>query len=173
MIVAETPRGQLRLQNDEAIVDSKVADAAGIRVGSRTVPGESGGGGKVSFDRITEVAEQNRRTELAFLHGTTSHLNAGELSITVWNGTEPITDASQQKVAEFRHNEIEFRVPVKFAGGAIAGSARVTRFYTDGGKFCFNFQDDTGLPAGIVYDTHGNADETTWTAVGRLNMGPL
>ena len=55
--------------------------------------------------------------------------------------------------------------------GPAAG--RVTRFYTDGGKFCVNWQDDSGQPVGVVYDTHGSADESTWTAVGRFTMGPL
>lgn len=169
-VIADTAKGQLRIQNDEAIIDSKVADMAGVRIGSRYVPGECGGGGKVSFDRITEAAENNRRTEMAFMLGTTSHLGAGELTVTIWDGTDPITDASQKKVLEIRHNEIEFKVPVK---GLPAGGGRVTRFYTDGGKFCFNFQDDTGQPAGIVYDTKGTLDETQWVAVGRLTVDPL
>ena len=55
--------------------------------------------------------------------------------------------------------------------GPAAG--RVTRFYTDGGKFCVNWQDDSGQPVGVVYDTHLSADEGTWTAVGKFTMGPL
>lgn len=60
------------------------------------------------------------------------------------------------------------------APGGAAAPIRVTRFYTDHGEFCFNMQDDgEGMPTGIVYDTHGSADEKTWTAVGRITVSPL
>ena len=52
------------------------------------------------------------------------------------------------------------------------GQPRVTRFYTDGGKFCVNWQDDTGTPTGIVYRVNGT-DEATWTPVGRVRIDPL
>ena len=51
-------------------------------------------------------------------------------------------------------------VPVGSGGGS--GGVRVTRFYTDGGKFLINWQDDTGEPSGIVYET------ATGEAVGRV-----
>lgn len=140
LIIEETERGQLRLQNDEAIVDSKVADQAGVRVGSRVVPGENGGGGKISFDLITEAAEQNRRTEAAFIRGGISHDNKGEISITIWDGTEPITDASQKKVMQIRHNEIEFNVPVKGLSGG--GSSVLT---SPNGRVALVAQDDGNL----------------------------
>lgn len=159
-IIAETAKGQLRIQNDELIMDSKVADAAKMRVGSMTVPGQTGGGGGYSFDIITETSENNRRTEAGVITGTRSHLEGGEIDISIWDGTEPITDESQKKVAEFR-------VPVKLAG-RVAGlpTLKVTRFYTDHGKFCINWQDDTDLPVGVIYRTNGSLDETTWVHVG-------
>ena len=40
-------------------------------------------------------------------------------------------------------------------------------------NLCINWQDDTGQPAGIAYDTHGSLDESTWTAVGRIGISPL
>src|SRR3990167_10942623 len=33
------------------------------------------------------------------------------------------------------------------------GRPPVTRFYTDGGKFCINWQDDTGKATGVIYRT--------------------
>ena len=53
---------------------------------------------------------------------------------------------------------------------------RVSRIYTDDGRFCYNFQGPaSGQPdgAGIKYDTHGSLDETTWTAVARIADVPL
>lgn len=53
------------------------------------------------------------------------------------------------------------------------GGGRVTRFYTDGGKFCANWQDDTGQPSGVVYDTKQTPDETQWVAVGKVRIDPV
>ena len=53
---------------------------------------------------------------------------------------------------------------------------RVSRFYTDDGRYCYNFQGPaSGQPAGagIKYDTHHSTNETTWTAVGRVAEAPL
>ena len=74
-------------------------------------------------------------------------------------------DQQFKRVARFRHDGIEFFVPVAFA-------ARVTRFYSDDGRYCFNVQGDNG---GFIvqYETHGSADETTWTAVATLRGQPL
>ena len=68
---------------------------------------------------------------------------------------------------------------------APGGGGPVTRFSTDHGTFVVNWQDDPidhdgnaatpvkSVPRGIVYDTHGQTDESTWTAVGRLKVEPL
>ena len=168
-ILAETHNGQLRIQGNECLIDAKDADASKYRVGSREVPGESGGGGAISFDVIERVEEGSPRIEAVVMVGG-SNGKGGELGICVWDGVRPISDAGQPKVVEFRHNEIEFKVPVK---GLPAAGGRVTRFYTDHGKFCVNWQDDSGQPTGIVYDTHGSADESTWTAIGRIPVSPL
>ena len=170
-ILAETHNGQLRIQGNETIQDAKDADAAKFRVGSRHVPGQSGGGGAYSFDVINEVSEGNHRTEVAVIVGGYNG-KGGEVGVCVWDGVEPISDAGQPKVMEWRHDEIEFKVPIK-APNLGSANSRPSRFYTDGGKFCINWQDDTGQPSGVVYATHGSADESKWTAVGRLNMGPL
>ena len=186
-ILDDTRNGLLWHSGNEGREDAKDADAAKHRVGSRHVPGHSGGGGAFSFDVLdlhpangsllsTDEVLTARRIEAAVIvggfNGTT-----GELGICIWDGVQPITDAGQPKVVEMRPNEVDFRVPVKFSAGVIGGApsanSRPSRFYTDGGKFCINWQDDTGQPVGVVYATHGSADESKWTAVGKLNMGPL
>src|SRR5262245_37051598 len=99
------------MQGNEVMVDAKDPDAAKFRVGSRYVKGQSGGGGGYSFDIIEEAAEGNRRIEAVVLVGG-SNGKGGELGMCIWDGTTPITDASQRKVAEFRHDGIEFKVPI-------------------------------------------------------------
>ena len=79
-------------------------------------------------------------------------------------------DKDEVRVFRFALDGVEFGVPVK---GVVAAAPRVSRFYTDRHRFCVNWQEDTGSPAGIVYDTHGNADEATGTAIGRLRLEPL
>ncbi len=175
-IIRETSNGLFWWGGNEARSDAKDLDASKVRVGSRVVPGKHGGGGAFTYDGLYNLPDnpsaddimRARRVEIAGIGGAWNG-KAGEVGIWVWNGRDPndIRDADQPKVIEFFHDHIEFKVPVK--GLQLpAGSARVTRFYTDGGRFMINWQDDTGRPAGIVYDTHGTTDESKWTAVGRV-----
>lgn len=80
-------------------------------------------------------------------------------------------DEAQKLVFRLTHDSLElFGRKVNLGTGS---SGAITRFYTDGGKFAVNWQDDTGQPSGIVYETHGSTDESTWTAVGRVRIDPL
>lgn len=75
-------------------------------------------------------------------------------------------DANYERVFAIRHDG-----PVFYKGMA---PTHVSRFYTDHGKFCINWQDDTSEAAGIVYSTNdGSADESTWVAVGKVRIDPL
>ena len=153
MIIAETDNGQLRIQGNEVIIDAKDADAAKFRVGARHVPGESGGGGAYSFDVIEEVSEGSRRTEAVLLNGGFNGVG-GELSVTIWDGSQPITDASQRKAIEIRHDEVEFKVPVKFSAGVIGGSSGGSNEFATGissrnGRYRLQVQDDGNL---VYYD---------------------
>lgn len=58
-------------------------------------------------------------------------------------------------------------------GASVPATQRVTRFYTDGGRFAINWQDDTGSPVGVVYNTNSTADESAWVAVGKVRIDPL
>lgn len=87
----------------------------------------------------------------------------GAVSIEV----RPRDDQNVRQVFYVDNNLCRISVPVELP------LVRVTRFYTDGGKFCFNFQDDTGKPDGVVYATQGSADESIWKAVGRVRIDPL
>lgn len=79
-------------------------------------------------------------------------------------------DGRMIPILQLHYDKIVAHVPI--VGAPV--QSRVTRFYTDHGEFCVNWQDDgDGPPRGIVYDTHGSADETSWTAVGEMRISPL
>lgn len=160
-ILADTPTGQLRIQGNEIFIDAKDADAAKFRVGAREVPGQSGGGGGYSFDVINRVEEGSPRTEVAVIVGS-SNGRGGEIGISVWDGTHPITDFSQKKVMELRHNEIELKVPVKFSGGITTD-----RMTSPNKRFVTVQQDDGNF---VTYDATlgpiGSPDAAVWSAWG-------
>lgn len=155
--LAETHNGQLRIQGNEVLIDAKDPDAAKFRVGSREVAGQSGGGGAVSFDVIERVEEGSPRIEAVVMVGG-SNGRGGELGLCVWDGTRPISDASQRKVAEFRHDVVEFKVPIT----APNLRSDATRFYHQGGRFVTNYQDDGHI---VTLDMGGTADESQWVPV--------
>lgn len=77
-------------------------------------------------------------------------------------------------------NASHIRLTLSHAGamvhGLTAAAPRVSRFYSDDGRFCWNFQGPASgqpLGAGIKYDTHDSPDESTWTAVARVVEAPL
>lgn len=166
--LAETSNGQLRIQGNEIIIDAKDADASKFRVGSRHVPGQSGGGGGISFDLIDRVEEGSPRKEVIVLVGGFNG-KEGELGICVWNGKEPFGDATQIKVMEIRGSEIEFKVPVK--GLRVAGGNNQT-LVSPNGKYVAAIQDDGNL---VVYDTDPDNNPSTpwWSAVWSWFTGKI
>lgn len=151
-IIDESANGQCRLQGNEVIIDAKDLDAAKFRVGSRRVDGAHGGGGAYSFDTIERVEEGSRRTEVAVLTGSYNG-RVGEVGLSIWDGTEPITDASQKKVAEFYPDRVEFKVPIQAPNlGAAPGS------FLKAGHYELHLQGDRNL---VLYDTRTDP----WTAV--------
>lgn len=96
-----------------------------------------------------------------------AHRDALEIRVlTHIPGRESFEDADYQHMVSFRHDGMVLP-------GGPSPSGRVTRFYTDGGRFCVNWQDDTGEPTGIVYDTKQTADESQWVPVGRVRIDLL
>lgn len=174
-VLAHNPRGML-WQNDgnETLQDSspEFADASAFRVGAKYVKGESGGGGKIGFDLIEQMGEGHRRVEAVNLAGGFNG-KGGELGLNIWNGRDPkeIEDRDQIKVAEFRHDEVEFKVPIK-APNLTAQAQPPSRFYTDNQQYCFNFQGGPTGAAMVVYDTwkpgttEREPDEAKWRPIG-------
>lgn len=62
-----------------------------------------------------------------------------------------------------------FRVPIQAPGLGGASPVKVSRFYSDNGRYCYNVQGDPTpeYPSGriVQYDTHDLDDETQWTPV--------
>ena len=96
---------------------------------------------------------------------------AGEYRLDI-RGPRDASDGGMKEIFRMFHDHVRFAVPVSAPNFGSAGS-RSSRFYTDHGRFCVNWQDDTGTPSGIVYDTQGTTDESRWVAVGRINMTSL
>ena len=165
-ILSETSNGQLRMQGNEIIIDAKDADAAKFRVGSRHVPGQSGGGGAYSFDLIDRAEEGSPRKEVVVLVGGYNG-QQGELGICVWNGQEPFGDATQIKVMEIRGNEIEFKVPVKGLTVAPSAPASAAELRSSDGRWVTVQQGDGNL---VQYEILANgawvARWSSWT--GRI-----
>lgn len=100
---------------------------------------------------------------------------AGEYRLDI-RGPRDASDGGMKPVFRMFHDKVEFAVPVSapnFTAPSGAVSLRTTRFYSDHGRFCINWQDDTGKPTGIVYDTKGTTDETQWVAVGQIEVKSL
>lgn len=164
-ILADTHNGQLRIQGNEVIIDAKDADASKFRVGSRHVPGQSGGGGAYSFDVINTVEEGSYRKEVAILVGGFNG-QQGEIGVCVWNGQEPFGDATQIKVMEIRGTEVEFKVPVKLSAG-VSGLNAGDRMTSSNGRFVTIQQNDGNF---VTYDAQlgpiGSPDAAIWSAWG-------
>ena len=125
--------------------------------------------GAISWNRLRDDGQHHQDAEL--MGRLTANKKGGAVYIAVrpQNGND---HEDVQEVAYFDSGAVIFRAPIQ-APNFPPPDKKVSRFYTDGGKFCINWQDDTGQPAGIAYDTHGSLDEATWTAVGRIGISPL
>lgn len=144
--------------------------------------------GKISGDVLRWKDRKIHRTEAFFIKFAVDEMVDGDgdpvpmLALFMARGIDGSEDADMQQVAVFSRKGVRFDVPVV---GLPAGGGAVTRFSTDTGKFCVNWQDDPidhdgnpttpikPVPRGIVYDTNGTTDESKWTAVGRIKVDPL
>ena len=130
---------------------------------------------KISMDVLRWKDGRRHRTEVGFIKLAVDELYDMDgqpvpmVALFLTNNATGSTDADQQPVAIFTRRGIRFMAPVSCEAGCSCGSSGgsggpVTRFYTDHGKFMINWQDDTGLPSGIVYDMQSG----TPVAVGRV-----
>lgn len=132
--------------------------------------------GCIGFDVLRRKDGKVHREEVGFLKLAVDEMvdNDGDpvpmIELFLCPKVGQSQDADMQRVFTMSRKGIVFHVPVNAAPVA----ARVSRFYTDHNQYCVNWQDDgEALPRGIVYETHGSMDETTWTPVAILKPEAL
>ena len=157
-LIAQMPRGELRTFDDnETVHRSLMQDPS-----------------KGRFSVKQDLVESNLGSNSYNIERP-----SGELDEMVLTGARLLPDGSGcffVAIADKQGDSVrEILVASRhgLSGPAAPAQAKVTRFYTDGGKFCFNFQDDGSVPSGVVYDTKSSTDESTWVAIGRLRIDPL
>ena len=124
---------------------------------------------KLSMDVLRWKDARVHRTEVGFIKLAIDELidNDGQpvpmVALFLTGNTTGSSDEDQQPVAIFTRRGIRFLAPVTVEAGInTTVNPRVTRFYTDHGRFFINWQDDTGGPTGIIYD------DATGRAVGKI-----
>lgn len=144
-IIKETSNGVLWFGGNELRADARDLDAAKVRVGSRLVAGQHGGGGAYSFDLFNDI--EGRRVEAAVLTGSFNG-RTGEVGLSIWNGRDynDIRDADQIKAVEFTSLFTDFKTPVRFSGGILGGAAASsTWIQSRNGRVLLAAQDDGNL----------------------------
>ena len=128
--------------------------------------------GAISMDVLEADGPEPRRREKGFI---ALKLDPDPvIEVFLQKRADTTEDRDMVLVFSVSEDYCEFHVPVR--GLPTTAPSRVTRVYTDDGRYCYNFQGPSSgqpLGAGIKYDTHGSADGSTWTAVGRIVEGPL
>ena len=150
--LADTDEGTLKQVGNELLNDSKVEDPAAFRGGA---PATQRSLVKFSGDIVENghrdevVLRQFKQTENAQnqLEG-----RGGEETLHVKRKFMGSTDDAMVRVYSATAEAVRFDVPV-FAPN-LNGSptdGKVTRFYTDGGKFLINYQDDQDNVRAVIY----------------------
>ena len=130
---------------------------------------------KIRLDVLRWKDGKKHRTEVGFIKLAVDELfdNDGHpvpmIAFFLTENDEDSSDQAEQPVLTLTRKGIRIHVPI-VEGGIGAAPGRVTRFYTDGGKFAINWQDDTGEPSGIIYATKGTTDESQWVAIGKVPL---
>ena len=158
--------------DNEVLIVSTVDDPPKVRMAAPF----GGGLGALSYNRLRQ---DGRLEEVVLLQGKVDErYRPPEQGGTSTNGTELVgelrldlrrpsragdtDDKRMIPIFQMRHDGIVFHVPVGLA------SQRVSRFYSDNGRYCFNVQGDEGGQI-VRYDTwkpgtsEPEPDESKWT----------
>ena len=160
---AVSPNEQALDQKHPTFVPPEGRDTVKFRFGSW-----AGMFGWISGDRLTgDERNPTRREKVGIKLGETPVGDGGlvEIHLQRPNTTE---DKDMVRVMTLTSYGIEFHVPVR---GVVAAPPRVSRFYSDDGRYCFNVQGDGGGHI-VQYDTNGTSDETQWMPVGQFRAEP-
>ena len=135
--IATTDEGGLQLHGNELeLYDRTGHDPVAIRLRSG-----NGGIGKVSFD----YPSANGWTELGYIFAKKDERFPTDPTIEFECWKSGSADADAERLFAVRVDGVVF---YKGSGGP---SPRVTRFYTDGGKFLINYQDDQDNVRAVIY----------------------
>lgn len=128
---------------------------------------------KISLDVLRWVSGAIHRTEIGFLKLAVDELFDMDgkplpmVALYLAKNTTGSADSDQQPVAIFTRDGIRFLVPVYGMMTQTGPAPKISRFYSDDGRYCFNVQGDDGGKI-VQYDTHGSTNEQLWTPVGTL-----
>jgi len=181
VILGTTNEGELRLRGNELLLYDLVhllrgsGDPVAFRFRSHNETK-----GKLSVDKFVDGAW--REIGLVIFkedeRGRTNPAHAGTMELRVlmhqpgkpYDDHDPITGENfYPEVFAIRHDGLWVRGQQLGLGSP----GRVTRFYTDGGKFMVNWQDDTGQPTGTIYRVDETKPESEWVAVGYIPIEML
>lgn len=186
-ILGDTAGGRFRYDGrNETQMDSKDTDPPKHRLGA-PMDSSGGGGGAVSFDALLDPSNpEATRIEMAFVAVTQNEYVRGDnrnfsSMLKLYMRDERIPEVNGNADPKYvpmvvlycgntkGHPALEVHPTVAAAlrqivgsvgGGALPG--RISRFYTDGGKFCVNYQDDQDTGNDPVH-ADGSPDYATKT----------
>lgn len=156
--LATNARGTIKVEGNELLADSKILDAAAVRVGAPQGV-SSGGGGKFSFDVLLP---DGTRREIALMTAGEG-VNGPEWGLTILKKHGTTRDADQLRVIEGTAERIEFRVPIS----APNLDTTVTRDHitSPDGRFSTFIQNDGNLVTYEVIDSTWCPRWSSWSGV--------
>lgn len=175
-VLNDTAKGTLTHGGNELLCDSTIDDAAAFRGGApptqRTVV-------KYGGDVLMPNGTREEIGQLSFKQSEQHNVVDGRLGGEGYYGLRKpnagSVDAGMQDIyraypehtnPEYPGGAVVFEVPViapNLKGGGTGGGSqpsRVTRFYTDNGKFLINWQDDQGTVRAVIYRVFYKQDGT-------------
>lgn len=156
-VLNDNDRGCVSIEGNELLADSKIEDAAAVRVGAVRGP-SSGGGGKFAFDVLAkpepdaDPEDKVKRREICSMT-CGEGADGSEWGLTILKKEGNTVDADQIKTIRATAAGIEFLVPVKFAGSGGDGPENELR--APGGLYWLVIQSDGNFVAyknRVAYD---------------------
>ena len=156
--LATNSRGTVKVEGNEILTDSKILDAAAVRVGAPRGL-SSGGGGKFSYDVLLP---DGTRREIA-LTTAGEGVNGPEWGLTILRKLGNTQDEDQIRVIEATAEGIEFRVPISAPN--IARRPTGDSITSADGRFTTVIQNDGNLVTYEAIDLTWCPRWSSWTGV--------
>lgn len=160
-ILDDNERGQARVEGNELIVESKIPDAAAVRVGAPVSP-ESGGGGKLSFDDVTKPDSRLEIGKISVGNG----IFGPELKIALLKKGGASVDGDMIDLLQAWATGIEFLVPVKMPNPI----REAVGSFLQNGRYQLHVQGDGNL---VLYDTSVEPWKALWSSGTPQPQAPI